>query len=172
MYFIHIFNLKYRHDMNHLFNSKLHIITIWSHLFPYKNLNQSLFRFRLVHRYCPSFEGRERPCEVITCSHLLIHRRHCAAEGGCWYDVAPRPGSLREGVRGTAERRSSPHLWPQLHWLIGRTVDLHHSQVRVALCSRTPVFHNYQEYDNIQNLMQVMWTAYCIWYSVLWTGKH
>lgn len=56
MYFIHKFNLKYRHDMNHLFNSKLHIITIWSHLFPYKNLNHSLFRFHLVHRYCPSFE--------------------------------------------------------------------------------------------------------------------
>lgn len=67
-----------------------------------------------------------------TCSHLLIHRRHCAADAGPWSDETSRPRPLSEGIRGTASRRSPSKLWLQLHLLTGHIVDLEHRQVRGA----------------------------------------
>lgn len=67
---------------------------------------------------------------IITCSHLLRHRRHRAADAGSWGNKASSPGSLRDSVGGTAERRPSSEVWCQLHWPMGHAADLHHSQVR------------------------------------------
>lgn len=90
---------------------------------------QPLFMCHTVHYYCPS-------CVFGLVSqwgyylHLLIHWWHRAANAGSWGNEASRSRTLRDSVRGTAERRPSSELWPQLHWLTW-TVDLHHTQVRV-----------------------------------------
>ena len=99
--------------------------------FPNETLIMSHWSVSIV--FCVSLALWEG--EVITGSHLLIHRRCCAADAGPGGDEASGPGSLREGVRGAAEGRATPELCLQLRRLEGHTVDLHNNQVRGTSCS-------------------------------------
>lgn len=71
------------------------------------------------------FSGR------VANGHLLVHRRHRAAQAASRGDEASGPRPLREGVGGPAQRRPLAAIGQDLRRHEGRGVDLHHSQVRV-----------------------------------------
>lgn len=68
--------------------------------------------FHTVSRFSPL---RQRGYDLQSLSHVCR-----------WGDVASGPSSLRDSIRGTAERRPPSETRPQFHWLMGYTVDLGH----------------------------------------------
>lgn len=55
-----------------------------------------------------------------------------AVDADPWSDEVPGTGSLREGVRWTPGGDASSQGWLKLCWLVGNTVNLHHTQNHIS----------------------------------------
>lgn len=69
---------------------------------------------------------------AVTARSCRGSRWRAAADADPRSDEAPWTGSLREGVRRAAGGDAPPQNGPQVCWLVGNAVNLHHTQAHIG----------------------------------------